>query len=144
LIYSRRTNEAGAEGKVRSRGGQTSTARSSRAMNGRQFGKRGWLNHTARLFQGKTRQFPVVLLSSTTSTEMSIMSTLPKVLRMPSVQGITGMARSTLYKAMKDGQFPLPISLGARSVGWLESDVQAWFDARIQKSRATSAGGQNA
>ncbi len=54
---------------------------------------------------------------------------------MPAVCNVTGMARSSLYKAIKDGQFPSAISLGCRSVGWLESDVQAWLDTRIALSR---------
>lgn len=58
---------------------------------------------------------------------------------MPGVRAITGMARSTLYKAMKDGQFPPSISLGPRSVGWLESDVQDWLTARIALSRTDVA-----
>lgn len=58
-----------------------------------------------------------------------------RVLRLPTVLDITGLARSTLYKAMKDGKFPAAISLGDRAVGWLESDVLAWLDSRVAMSR---------
>jgi prophage regulatory protein len=74
------------------------------------------------------------------------MSSSRRVLRMPGVQGITGIARSTLYKAIKEGRFPPSISLGPRSVGWLESDVQAWLDTRIELSKSPSRnlwGGRN-
>lgn len=66
------------------------------------------------------------------------MSSSHRVLRLPSVTGITGMARSTLYKAVKDGSFPAAISLGPRCVGWLESDVQAWLTRRIEATRSAS------
>lgn len=58
-----------------------------------------------------------------------------KILRLPGVQEMTGMARSTLYKAIKDGEFPAPISLGRRAVGWLETDIRAWLQGRIDRSR---------
>nr|WP_010597693.1 AlpA family phage regulatory protein [Rickettsiella massiliensis] len=32
------------------------------------------------------------------------------------------------------GEFPKPIKLGKRSVGWLESDVDAWIEACIKKA----------
>lgn len=46
------------------------------------------------------------------------------------------MARSTLYERIKDGAFPAQISLGARAVGWLESDIEAWIARQVDISRA--------
>jgi len=34
---------------------------------------------------------------------------------------------------MQDGTFPKPIKLGARAVGWLESEIEEWLQARIEK-----------
>ena len=53
------------------------------------------------------------------------------VLRREEVERVTGLPRSTIYDYMAAGTFPKPIKLGARSVGWLESEVQAWQKARI-------------
>ncbi len=36
---------------------------------------------------------------------------------------------------MTKGSFPKPISLGARAVGWLESDIDGWIAARIEVTR---------
>ncbi|MDI1360863.1 AlpA family transcriptional regulator [Methylotenera sp.] len=51
--------------------------------------------------------------------------------RLKSVIGTVGLSRSTIYALMAAGKFPKSISLGERSVGWLESDIQAWIDSRI-------------
>ena len=58
-----------------------------------------------------------------------------KILRLHAVKARCGLSRSTLYNQMAAGEFPLPISLGARSVGWLESEINAWISARINASR---------
>lgn len=54
-----------------------------------------------------------------------------RVLRMKMVVEITGLARSTVYKYIAEGIFPKPITLGGRSVGWVESEVFAWIQARV-------------
>ena len=58
-----------------------------------------------------------------------------RILRLPMVIELTGLSRSTIYLHIKDGEFPKPISLGRRAVGWLESDIQQWLDQRIEESR---------
>lgn len=54
-----------------------------------------------------------------------------RILRMKTVIEITGLARSTVYKCVAEGIFPKPISLGGRSVGWLESEVHSWIQSRL-------------
>ena len=44
-----------------------------------------------------------------------------QILRLPAVISITGLARSTIYAKIAEGQFPKPVNLSARSVGWLET-----------------------
>jgi prophage regulatory protein len=58
-----------------------------------------------------------------------------KILRLASVKDRIGWSRSTIYAAMARGSFPKPISLGPRSVGWLEADIEEWLTARIAQSR---------
>lgn len=57
------------------------------------------------------------------------------ILRLPAVKACTGLSRSTIYLWMAEGTFPRAISLGDRSIGWIESEVQEWLDARIGQSR---------
>lgn len=60
-----------------------------------------------------------------------------KILRMPEVKETTGLGRSTIYKKISEKEFPEPISLSAKAVGWLESDIQKWIEYRIgQRSDA--------
>ncbi|MDR3413430.1 MAG: AlpA family transcriptional regulator [Formivibrio sp.] len=62
------------------------------------------------------------------------------ILLLPQVMAMTGLARSTIYLHMDQGIFPKPIKLGPNSVGWLESDIDAWFDERIANRNAVEVG----
>lgn len=57
------------------------------------------------------------------------------ILRLPDVKGRTGLSRSTIYLRINNGEFPKPISLGGRAVGWVESDIQKWLDDCIEASK---------
>jgi prophage regulatory protein len=54
-----------------------------------------------------------------------------KILRLPSVKAITGLSRSSIYKKVSDGTFPVPVRLGvgARAVGWYECQVNEWLES---------------
>ncbi len=64
------------------------------------------------------------------------MEFLESVLRLPQVRRRTGLSRSALYALQAAGKFPRSISLGARSVGWLETEVNAWIAERVADTRA--------
>ena len=54
------------------------------------------------------------------------------ILRRNQVEDRTGLSRSTIYLRIHEGTFPRPISLGARAVGWLEHEIEAWLAACIE------------
>ncbi len=58
-----------------------------------------------------------------------------QILRRPQVTLRTGFPRSTLYLKIARGEFPRPIKLGARSVGWLADEVDAFLASRVAESR---------
>lgn len=58
-------------------------------------------------------------------------TSLPTFLRLPQVRQITGLPRSSLYAKIATGAFPAPVSLGARSVAWIDSEVTDWVADRI-------------
>ncbi|MEZ0175387.1 MAG: helix-turn-helix transcriptional regulator [Candidatus Reddybacter sp.] len=58
-----------------------------------------------------------------------------KILRLPDVMSSTGLSRSTVYSKISDGTFPNQVSLGGRSVGWIDSEIYAWINQRIEASR---------
>jgi prophage regulatory protein len=62
------------------------------------------------------------------------------ILRRRKVEDRTGLSRSTIYLRIQEGTFPKPISLGARAVGWLEHEIEAWLAACIEnRSSGTEA-----
>ena len=52
------------------------------------------------------------------------------VLRLPEVVALTGRCRSSIYADIAAGTFPPPLRLGPRSVGWRQSDIDAWLNSR--------------
>jgi prophage regulatory protein len=57
-----------------------------------------------------------------------------KILRLPSVLEISGLSRSSIYLRVAQGIFPKQVSLGARAIGWRESDIQTWIECLREKS----------
>ena len=57
------------------------------------------------------------------------------IIRRKQVEARTGYSRSTIYSKVSKGEFPAPIQLGARAVGWIESEIDTWLTAQIEKSR---------
>lgn len=58
------------------------------------------------------------------------------ILRRRQVEARTGLSRSTLYDRVRAGSFPAPISLGGKSVGWIEAEIDAWIASQIELSRS--------
>ena len=58
-----------------------------------------------------------------------------RILRLPIVKEQTGLSRSTIYLRISKGEFPAPISLGGRAVGWVEEDIENWLTQKIEDSR---------
>lgn len=57
------------------------------------------------------------------------------LLRRPQVEERTGLKRSSIYARMAKGTFPKSVSLG-RAVAWVEAEIEAWIDERIQARHA--------
>lgn len=60
-----------------------------------------------------------------------------QILRLPQVCRMTGLGRSMIYQLEAERRFPCRVRIGARAVGWVESEVQGWLAGRIQHHRAT-------
>lgn len=59
-----------------------------------------------------------------------------RLLRLPEVMRRTGYGRSSIYRKEQEGTFPARIKLGCRAAAWLESDIDAWIETRIQAAQA--------
>ncbi len=56
---------------------------------------------------------------------------LPRILRLPEVEQVTGLSTATIYRQIADGDFPKQVPIGANSSGWLETEIAAWQSKRI-------------
>jgi prophage regulatory protein len=63
----------------------------------------------------------------------------PIILRRKQVEARTGLSRSTIYLRISRGEFPPPVSLGVRAVGWPSDAVDKWIADRIAQSRKAAA-----
>ncbi len=61
------------------------------------------------------------------------------ILRISDVTARTGLPRSSIYLKVSLDEFPKPINLGLRAVGWLSDEVDTWIDSRIKASRPSVA-----
>ena len=52
------------------------------------------------------------------------------LLRREQVEERTGLARTTIYRKMREGSFPEPIQVGVRAVRWPASEIETWLADR--------------
>ena len=52
------------------------------------------------------------------------------ILRYPKVTRVTGLSRKTIERRLQAGQFPTPVRLGSRAVGFRSDEVEAWIKDR--------------
>lgn len=62
------------------------------------------------------------------------------ILRLPGVKARTGLSRSTIYDKIQKKEFPAPVKLGERAVGWLDSEIDAWVHQLVENSRQPVGG----
>ena len=60
-----------------------------------------------------------------------------RLLRREEVETRCGIARTTIYRLMRCGQFPEPIKVGPRAVRWPASEIEEWL---ADRPRATGEG----
>ncbi|MEZ8076863.1 helix-turn-helix transcriptional regulator [Vibrio sp. FF112] len=54
-----------------------------------------------------------------------------RLIRLKEVLDMTGLSRAHMYKLMAGEKFPKSVSLGLRSVAWVESELQDWILERV-------------
>jgi prophage regulatory protein len=63
------------------------------------------------------------------------------ILKRPAVSAKTGESKSQIYAGIKAGTFPPPIELGENSVGWVEHEIDAYLQAKVNaRDKALAAG----
>ncbi|EMY3600760.1 MULTISPECIES: AlpA family transcriptional regulator [Enterobacterales] len=66
------------------------------------------------------------------TTDYSVLN--DQLVTMAFITRLTGLTDKWFYFLIKNGEFPKPIKLG-RSSRWLQSEVEAWLQQRIDQSR---------
>lgn len=54
-----------------------------------------------------------------------------RIIRRDEMQAVTGYCIDHIYALIRKEEFPKPIPLGARAVGWLSADINKWQQQRI-------------
>jgi len=54
-----------------------------------------------------------------------------RLIKLKEVMAKTSLGHSIIYKFIAEGTFPKQVSLGAKSVAWVESEVDDWIMERI-------------
>jgi prophage regulatory protein len=71
------------------------------------------------------------------------------IIRRKEVESRTGLSRSAIYARLRfnpkrpadyDPSFPRPVRIGARAVGWVEAEIEAWLRAQVERSRTERGG----
>ena len=60
---------------------------------------------------------------------------VPRILSRQLVESQTGLSRSKIYDLITRDEFPRPIKIGARAVGWVEADIAAWINQKIDAAK---------
>ena len=64
---------------------------------------------------------------------------MERILRVADVLDRLNIGRSTLYEMKARGDFPEPMQIGARAVGWRERVVNEWIEERDRAAARPAA-----
>ena len=63
---------------------------------------------------------------------------IKKMYRLPEVMNMTGLSRSSIYLRVSTDEFPKPVKIGRRAIGWSEESIIAW-QAKMMEAQDESA-----
>ena len=52
------------------------------------------------------------------------------MMRRRSVERLTGLSKSTLYRLIKKGEFPQPLRMTRKAVRWRREEINEWLSHR--------------
>ena len=61
------------------------------------------------------------------------------ILKLNEVKKTTSLSGSSIYRLIKEDQFPKQVKLSERSSGWVASEIEQWLEDRIAASRNEAA-----
>ena len=63
---------------------------------------------------------------------------IKKMYRLPEGMDMTGLSRSSIYLRVSTDEFPKPVKIGRRAIGWPEDSIIAW-QAKMMEAQDESA-----
>ena len=60
---------------------------------------------------------------------------MTKILNITEVVSATGLSKTTIWRRLRSGDFPLAVKLGgpnSRRIGWRQKDIEEWLNSRPQ------------
>ena len=60
------------------------------------------------------------------------------ILRRREVCKAVGLSYTSIFHMMREGRFPRPLAIGAKSRGWRSDEVQDWIDRRTEERDAAT------
>ncbi|PQV51912.1 AlpA family transcriptional regulator [Paraburkholderia sp. BL21I4N1] len=71
------------------------------------------------------KSFPPEAVSSDAAAPVdTATASLPRVIRMPDLQRIYPVGRTTIYELIKAGKLPRPVALSKRARGWVLAEIE--------------------
>ena len=84
---------------------------------------------------------PIWTVPAPTSLLQTPPSYPDQLIRMPQVRELCPLSKPSLYRLIREGKFPAPISLGGgRAVAWLRREVEDFVRERIEERAAERIG----
>ena len=63
---------------------------------------------------------------------------IKRIYRLPDVMNLTGLSRSSIYLRVSTNEFPKPIKIGRRAVGWTEDSISTWQSTIMEANNESS------
>ncbi|WP_324731580.1 helix-turn-helix transcriptional regulator [Pseudomonas paeninsulae] len=59
-----------------------------------------------------------------------------RFIKLTKVKDYTSLSTSEIYRRIAAGTFPAQVTLGPKSVAWIEAEVLAWCDSLVAQRKA--------
>jgi len=66
----------------------------------------------------------------------AVFDTSSGLIRLPSVLELFPISKTAWYQGIRDGRYPKPVKLGARTVAWRKSDILALIERASAETQA--------
>ena len=63
---------------------------------------------------------------------------IKRIYRLPDVMNLTGLSRYSIYLRISTNEFPKPIKIGLRAVGWTEDSIITWQSTIMEANNESS------